>query len=121
MFLKDTTKRTRKKVRIRKKISGTADSPRISVFRSLSQIYVQMIDDTTGKTLVSASSLSKEIQDDVKKAKSKTDKSKLVGGLLAKKAADAGIKKGVFDRSGYKYHGRIKAVAEGAREAGLKI
>ncbi len=121
MFFKDTTRRSRKKVRIRKKINGTADRPRISVFRSLNQIYVQMIDDATGKTLVAASSLSKDIQDDLKKAKSKTDKSKIVGALLAKKAADAGIKTGVFDRSGYKYHGRIKAVAEGAREAGLKI
>lgn len=121
MFLKDTTRRTRKKVRIRKKINGTAERPRISVFRSLNQIYAQMVDDTTGKTLVAASSLSKEIQDDLKKAKSKTEKSFIVGTLLAKKAADAGITSGVFDRAGYRFHGRIKAVADGVRKGGLKV
>ncbi len=114
-------KRFKKKIKIRKKISGTADVPRISVFRSLNQIYAQIIDDTKGITLVAESSLSKELANEIKKASGKVEKSKIVGKSLAKKALDKGISSVVFDRNGYKYHGRIKAVADGAREGGLKF
>lgn len=121
MFIKDTTHRATKKARIRRKISGTADRPRLSVFRSLNNMYAQLIDDVKGATLVEASSLSKDLAEELKNAKGKLVKSKAVGKLLAKKAAEKGITTAVFDRSGYQYHGRIKAVAEGAREGGMKI
>ncbi len=114
-------KRLKNKIRVRKKISGTPERPRIAVFRSLNQIYAQIIDDTKSTTLVAASSLSKEIQDQLKDAKSKTDKSKIVGKYLAEKAIEKGITSVLFDRSGYRYHGRVQAVAEGAREGGLKF
>lgn len=102
--------------RIRKKVSGTSGTPRLTVFRSNSDIYAQLIDDGTGTTIASASSKQKDIS--AQKAP-KTDKSKMVGEAIAKKAVELGITKVVFDRSGYIYHGRVKAVAEGAREAGL--
>ncbi|MBC7868496.1 MAG: 50S ribosomal protein L18 [Gloeobacteraceae cyanobacterium ES-bin-316] len=102
--------------RIRKKISGTPGKPRLSVFRSNSEIYAQLIDDTNGATIASASSKQKDIS--AQKA-AKTEKSKMVGEAIAKKATELGIKAVVFDRSGYIYHGRVKAVAEGAREGGL--
>jgi large subunit ribosomal protein L18 len=102
--------------RIRKKISGVAVKPRLSVFRSNSDIYVQLINDADGVTIASASSKDKDIK--AQKA-NKTDKSKLVGTAIARKANDLGIKDVVFDRGGYIYHGRVKAVAEGAREGGL--
>ena len=104
--------------RIRKKISGTTSKPRLSVFRSNSDIYAQLIDDSTGTTIVAASSKQKDIS--AQKAP-KTEKSKMVGEAIAKKATELGIKDVVFDRSGYIYHGRVKAVAEGAREGGLKF
>ncbi len=113
--------RLRKKFRVRKRITGTSQRPRLSVFKSLKHVYAQIIDDTTGKTLVSASTLSKEIADEVKNAKGKVELSKLVGNLIAKKAIDNKIKTVVFDRNGYRYHGRVKALADSAREAGLKI
>jgi large subunit ribosomal protein L18 len=113
--------RQRSKTRIKKKIRGSAERPRLAVYRSLNHIYTQLVDDTTGNTLSSASTLSKEIQGELKKATSKVDKSKIVGSLIAKKAAEKKITTVVFDRSGYRYHGRIQAVAEGAREGGLKI
>ena len=113
--------RLRSKMKIRKMISGTPERPRLTVYRSLSNIYAQLIDDTTGKTLVSASSLNKELAEDLKNAKSKTEKSKVVGSFLAKKAAEQNISSVVFDRNGYRYHGRVQAVAEGAREGGLKF
>lgn len=113
--------RERSKVRIRKKISGTAERPRLTVYRSLTHIYAQLIDDVAQKTLVAASSLSKEIEEDIKSAKGKSAKSKKVGNLLARKALENKISVVVFDRNGYQYHGRIKALAEGAREAGLKF
>lgn len=116
-----SNKRYRSKIRIRKKISGTAERPRMTVFRSLSQIYVQLIDDNACNTVASASSLSKEIIDSVKDAKGKINKSKLVGQLVAKKAQEKNINNVVFDRNGYRYHGRIQALAEGAREGGLKF
>ena len=114
-------KRLKNKIRVRKKISGTSERPRIAVFRSLNQIYAQVIDDTKSVTLVAASSLSKDIQGQLKEAKSKTEKSKIVGKYLAEKSVEKGISSVVFDRSGYRYHGRVQAVAEGAREGGLKF
>ena len=104
--------------RIRKKISGSAAKPRLSVFRSNKDIYVQLIDDASGTTLASASSREKDIA--AQKA-NKVDVSKMVGEAIAKKSQELGIKDVVFDRSGYLYHGRIKAVAEGAREGGLQF
>ncbi|MGE5399829.1 MAG: 50S ribosomal protein L18 [Ignavibacteriales bacterium] len=121
MSLKTKNSRYRSKIKIRKHISGVAERPRMTVTRSLSQIYVQLIDDQTGNTLVSASTLSKEIAEELKNAKGKTDKSKIVGKLAAKKALEKNINSVVFDRNGYRYHGRIKALADGAREAGLKF
>lgn len=114
-------KRLKNKIKIRKKISGTAERPRLAVFKSLKQIYAQIIDDSNGVTILSASSLSNEISDEIKKANSKIDKSKVVGKLLAEKAKDKGIESVVFDRSGYRYHGRVQAIADGAREGGLKF
>jgi large subunit ribosomal protein L18 len=105
--------------RIRRKIGeGTAQKPRLSVFRSNTEIYVQLIDDINGQTLVSASSKDK----DIKAQKSnKVETSKLVGSAIARKATELGIKDVTFDRGGYLYHGRVKAIAEGAREGGLKF
>lgn len=110
----------RRKARVRKKISGAQERPRLNVFRSNKHIYAQIIDDTTGRTLVSASSSSKEISGEVAKIK-KTEASKLVGELVAKRAREKDIETVVFDRSGYIYHGRVKALAEGARSGGLKF
>ncbi len=114
-------KRHKRKIRIRKRISGTQEKPRLAVFRSLNNIYAQVIDDSAGKTLLSASTLSKEIENEVKNADSKVARGKIVGAFLAKKALENNINTVVFDRSGYLYHGRVKAVAEGAREGGLKF
>lgn len=114
-------KRLKNKIRVSKKISGTSERPRIAVFRSLNQIYAQVIDDVNRTTLVAASSLSKDIQTEIKDTKTKIAKSKLVGKLLAQKAIEKGISSVVFDRSGYRYHGRVQAIAEGAREGGLKF
>ena len=102
--------------RIRKKISGSATKPRLSVFRSNKDIYVQLIDDNSGTTIAAASSRQKDI---VAQKGTKVETSKMVGEAIAKKLQELGIKDVVFDRSGYLYHGRIKAVAEGAREGGL--
>jgi large subunit ribosomal protein L18 len=102
--------------RIRKKINGSSDVPRLTVFRSNSDIYAQLIDDNNGVTIAAASSRQKDIT--AQKAP-KIEKSKMVGEAIARKAVELGVKKVVFDRSGYIYHGRVKAVAEGAREAGL--
>ena len=102
--------------RIRKKIIGSAAKPRLSVFRSNKDIYVQLIDDANGTTIASASSREKDI---AAQKTNKVETSKLVGAAIARKSQDLGIKDVVFDRSGYLYHGRIKAVAEGAREGGL--
>ena len=121
MIKRENNSRHRSKIRIRKKISGTPEKPRLSVYRSLNNIYGQVIDDSTGKTLTSASSLSKEIAEEIKSAKGKTARSKLVGKLIAQKAVEQSISNVVFDRNGFKYHGRIKAFADGAREGGLKF
>jgi large subunit ribosomal protein L18 len=103
--------------RIRKKISGTAEAPRLNVFRSNSHIYAQIIDDVSGKTLAAASTLDKGFAG----GGTKKEEAKKVGAALAGKAAAAGVKKVVFDRGGYQYHGRIKELAEGAREGGLEF
>jgi len=103
---------------VRVTVNGTPERPRLSVFRSLRHITAQVIDDTAGKTLVSASTLDAELEAQVKGLK-KTDQAKLVGKTLAERAKKAGVKAVVFDRGGYKYHGRIKALAEASREGGL--
>ncbi len=121
MIKRKKNPRLRSKTRIRKKISGTTEMPRLTIYRSLNQMYAQIIDDSTGNTLVAASSLSKEILDEVKNSKGKISKSKLVGNLVAKKAKEKNITQVVFDRNGYRYHGRVQAIAEGAREGGLKF
>ncbi len=112
-------RRLKIKNRIRKDMSGSTECPRLSVFRSNRQISVQVIDDLTGQTLVSASSLEKVIAE--KESVKKIDQAKLVGKLIAEKALANGISKVVFDRNGYLYHGRIKSLADAAREGGLKF
>ena len=111
-------KRQKIRYRIRKKVSGTAEMPRLSVFRSNSEIYVQLIDDVQGRTLAAASSRDKDI---AAQKVTKTEKSKMVGASIARKAKELGIEKAVFDRGGNLYHGRVKAVAESAREGGLQF
>jgi len=113
-----SSRRLKIKRRIRGIIKGTAEKPRLSVFRSNKEIYAQIIDDVKGVTLVSASSREKEIVAD---KSNKSDKAKLVGTSLAKKASQAGISMVCFDRNGFLYHGRVKALADGAREAGLNF
>jgi large subunit ribosomal protein L18 len=108
-------------MRIRRKVAGTAERPRLTVFRSLNHIYAQLVDDLTGRTLLSVSSRDGEIQADVKAAKGKVGGAKAVGKRLAQKAKDQGIQRVCFDRGGYLYHGRVKAVADGAREGGLNF
>lgn len=110
--------RKRRHVRVRKKISGTTACPRLNVYRSLKNIYAQIIDDTKGVTLVAASSLDESLKSNYGGNK---DAAKAVGKLLAEKAVAAGITEVVFDRSGYLYHGRVQELAEGAREGGLKF
>jgi large subunit ribosomal protein L18 len=110
-----TDRRSRIKAHIRHKISGTAQKPRLTVFRSNTQIYAQVIDDVNGKTLASASSLG------IKDKMTKTEQASKVGSLVAKAALEAGITEVVFDRNGYLYHGRVKQLADAAREAGLKF
>jgi large subunit ribosomal protein L18 len=111
--------RARRKRRIRKNISGSGDRPRVSVFRSSKHIYAQAIDDSTSSTLATVSTLSTGVKDGLDG--NKTDDAKAVGAALAKVLKDKGIEQIIFDRNGYLYHGRVKALAEGAREAGLKF
>ena len=106
--------------RVRARLKGSTGSPRLCVFRSLNHIYAQLIDDEKGHTLVTASTLDGEIKPGVD-GKAKSARAGLVGELVAKRALDKGIKQVVFDRGGYKYHGRVKALAEAARKAGLKF
>ena len=115
---KEIYKRKKVKMRIRKTINGTATRPRLTVFRSNKEIYAQLIDDVTGKTLFAASSIEKDFNAE---KVSKIETSKKVGQLLAEKATAGGINEVVFDRNGYLYHGRVKALADGAREKGLKL
>ena len=113
--------RYRRKLRVRGKIRGTADRPRLTVFRSLRKIYAQLVDDKKQSTLAAASSLSSELKKSLKGKESKMEISRLVGLLLAKHAVEQGIKRVVFDRGLYLYHGRVKALAQGAREGGLEF
>ena len=117
MALSKEQRRQRIKRRIRKKISGTTERPRLAVYRSNKQIYAQVIDDVTGKTLASASSA----KDKKAQGVPKVEQAKMVGAAIAEQAKKAGIESVVFDRSGYIYHGRVKSLAEAAREAGLKF
>ncbi|MBV4431400.1 50S ribosomal protein L18 [Clostridium tyrobutyricum] len=119
MFKKDDKKKLRKKrhLRVRKKIFGTSEIPRLAVYRSEKNIYAQVIDDIEGTTLVSASSLDKDFEG----IGSNKEAAKVIGAIIAKRAIEKGINKVVFDRGGYIYHGRIQNLAEGAREAGLKF
>jgi large subunit ribosomal protein L18 len=112
--------RLRKHERVRKKIRGTPERPRLNVFRSLKNIYAQVIDDTTGKTLVSASTLDEAVKGKLAYGGNK-EAAREVGRLVGQRALDKGIKRVVFDRSGYLYHGRVLELAEGAREAGLEF
>ena len=112
--------RQRIHVRIRSRIRGREQAPRLNVFKSLNHIYAQVIDDTAGKTLVTASTLDGELKDDLA-GKDKKGQAELVGGLLAKRATEKGISQVAFDRGGFQYHGRVKALADGAREGGLKF
>ena len=115
-----TTARRRRHLRVRKYIRGTSERPRLNVFRSLSEIYAQVIDDESGRTLVSASTVEPELRKKAK-SKNKTEQAHLVGEVLAERAKEQGISIVVFDRGGYQYIGRVKALAEGAREGGLEF
>lgn len=119
MALSKVERRLRIRRRIRKRVSGTAQRPRLSVFRSNTNIYAQIIDDVTGVTIASASSSVKEIAS--KTNITKTEQARLVGQLAAKNAVEKGVTEVVFDRGGYLYHGRVKALADAAREGGLKF
>ncbi len=112
--------RERRKLRIRKRVNGTSERPRLSVFRSARHIYAQVIDDTSGKTIAAASTLSKDLEGQLGES-TKVDAAKKVGQLIAKACKDKGITKIVFDRNGYLYHGRVSALAQAAREAGLEF
>ena len=118
MALSKAKRRQRIKYRIRKRLSGSGERPRMTVYRSNKQIYVQLVDDVSGQTLVSASSKEKEI---ASQKVNKIDQAKLVGKRLAEKAKEKGIESVVFDRNGYLYHGRVKNLADAARKSGLKI
>jgi len=117
MALSKNERRERIRYRIRKKVAGSEQRPRLAVFRSNKEIYAQLIDDVNGKTITAASSRDKEI--DAKA--NKTETAKLVGKAIAEKAIQAGVESVTFDRGGYLYHGRVKSLAEGAREGGLKF
>jgi large subunit ribosomal protein L18 len=112
--------RARRQSRVRQKISGTAERPRLNVYRSLSQMYAQVIDDGAGRTMASASTLEADVQ---KRAEglNKTEQAKLVGALIAERARAKGVQQVIFDRGGYRYHGRVRALAEAARQAGLEF
>jgi large subunit ribosomal protein L18 len=112
--------RQRRHLRVRKRVSGTTDRPRLNVYRSLSEIYVQVIDDDAGNTMVSASSIDHDLRKKMK-GKTKTEQAQIVGNAVAERAKSLGIDKVVFDRAGYKYIGRVKALANGAREGGLQF
>lgn len=120
MSTKDNSRaaRVRRHTRVRKKVAGTPDRPRLAVFRSLTHIYAQVIDDEKGHTIASASSVEKDLK---ATAGDKSARAKAVGEAVAKKAKAAGVEKVVFDRGGNRYHGRVKALAEAAREAGLQF
>ncbi len=112
--------RMRRHARVRKNLTGTAERPRLNVFRSLTGIYAQVIDDQAGHTLVSASTVEKDLREQIKGMK-KSEQAKLVGQAVAERAKSKGIESVVFDRGGYRYVGRVKALADGAREGGLQF
>jgi large subunit ribosomal protein L18 len=118
-------RRKRRHYRVRRKMQGTPERPRLSVFRSLKHIYAQVIDDRAGHTLVAASTLDPEVEERItargRDEMTPVDQAKVVGETVGRRALDEGITRVVFDRGGYKYHGRVRAVAEGAREAGLEL
>ncbi|MBL7095430.1 50S ribosomal protein L18 [candidate division KSB1 bacterium] len=118
---KKESSRKRVKKHIRKKLSGTAERPRLVVFKSSKHIYAQLVDDTNQKTITGVSSLTKDVKAEVEKAGSKTEAAKIIGKKIAAVGKDKKVESVVFDRNGYLYHGRIKAVADGAREGGLKF
>jgi large subunit ribosomal protein L18 len=112
--------RLRRHIRVRQNVSGTSQRPRLNIFRSLSEIYAQVIDDESGNTIVSASTIDMNLRPEMA-GKNKTEQARLVGEVLARRAREKGINEVVFDRGGYRYMGRVKALAEGARESGLKF
>ena len=112
--------RERRRAHVRKRIVGTPERPRLNVFRSLHHIYAQVIDDSRGHTIASASTIDKEVRGQIV-GMSKTEQAQVVGRVVAERALAKGVKKVVFDRAGYKYHGRVKALAEAAREVGLEF
>ncbi len=114
-------RRLRRKFHIRKRVNGSKEMPRMTVTKSLKHIYVQIIDDTKGGTIVSVSTLDKDVREMIKPETTKTDKSRLVGEAIARKAQEKGIKRIAFDRNGFLYHGRIKALADAARKGGLEF
>ena len=120
-YRKALTTRKRRHVRVRAKVSGTSARPRLNVFRSSAHIYAQLIDDIQGHTLAAASDLEQEVKDRAGEGAKKADRAKVVGEVIAERAKTAGVEAVVFDRGGFLYHGRIKAVADGAREGGLKF
>jgi large subunit ribosomal protein L18 len=120
-YRKALTQRKRRHVRVRAKVKGTAARPRLNVFRSSAHIYAQVIDDVQGHTLVAACDLEDEVKTELGDGAPKTEKAKAVGQVIAERAKAAGINSVVFDRGGFLYHGRVRAVAEGAREAGLEF
>lgn len=119
LLAKRTRQRARKN-RVRRKVCGTAERPRLTVYKSLKHVYAQIIDDTTGNTLVSASTVGRDLRDELKKT-ADVDAAKMVGQSIGRKAMSRNIKKVVFDRNGYLYHGKVKALADAAREAGLEF
>lgn len=115
-----TAARKRRHTRVRKQISGTLERPRLNVFRSVSEIYAQVIDDDAGQTLASASTIDHDLRAEIE-GKSKTEQARMVGEALAERAKSKGIETVVFDRGGYRYSGRVKALADGARKGGLEF
>jgi large subunit ribosomal protein L18 len=113
--------RQRRKKRVRRRLQGTSERPRLSVFRSAKHIYAQVIDDSTARTLLAVSSLSKEVKPQLQGKGGNKEGAAIIGGSIARRALEQGIKKVVFDRSGFLYHGRIKALAEAARQNGLEF
>jgi large subunit ribosomal protein L18 len=121
LIVKSLLRRQRRKDRVRKHVSGTSERPRLTVFRSNKNIYAQLIDDTVGQTLVAASTKEKVLAEKLSRGGGNKIAATVVGETLAQKATQAGIKKAVFDRNGYKYHGRIKELADAARKGGLQF
>jgi large subunit ribosomal protein L18 len=120
-YKRSLSPRQRRHLRVRARVSGTPERPRLNVFRSNAHIYAQVIDDSIGHTLVTASTLEATVRERFEDEHPKTAQAKLVGQVVAERALAAGIKQVVFDRGGFKYHGRVKAVADGARETGLEF